>query len=273
VLADSNVFKPLKLKNSTFNQPLDRAKWRNVAVAHDDKGNPITGLARTYPELAAAGLWTTPTDLVNIGNDIMLSYLHDEGKILSQKSAREMLHKQHEHQSKQHEHQSMGIGFILETNESDELSGFFHDGANYGFKSFFACIPKNKQCVAAMTNSDNGFLLVREIIQRVSEIYKWGIFKPQIKKIAELSKARLACFVGTYAIKDITFTVKLSADELHLEMIESVSKDPIEMFPESTSKFFNMMGDEFEFNFAESKPNATLLIINNHFKAARIASD
>ena len=58
-----NVLMPLGMTDSTFQQPLPAALAANAASGHTAAGVPISGRWHVYPEVAAAGLWTTAADL------------------------------------------------------------------------------------------------------------------------------------------------------------------------------------------------------------------
>lgn len=57
------VFKPLGMADSIYEQPLPSNRRGAAASGHDANGKLVPGRYHTYPEMAAAGLWTTPTDL------------------------------------------------------------------------------------------------------------------------------------------------------------------------------------------------------------------
>ena len=76
-----------------------------------------------YPEIAAAGLWTTPTDLAKFAIEIALSRQGKSNKVLSQKTTEEMLTPQSK---------NFGIGFALNKNHPGE---FGHNGADEGFQA------------------------------------------------------------------------------------------------------------------------------------------
>ena len=57
------VFDDLEMSDSTYEQPLPRELWHQAASGHRTGGAPVAGRWHVYPEMAAAGLWTTPTDL------------------------------------------------------------------------------------------------------------------------------------------------------------------------------------------------------------------
>ena len=84
------VAEPLGLKRTGYFQPLDGDKLSNAAFGGRlaEKEDPANGY-HYYPEHAAAGLWTTPTELVKIG--IALSRSYRRGGLLKKKTARRML--------------------------------------------------------------------------------------------------------------------------------------------------------------------------------------
>ena len=64
VLMRELVLQPAGMTRSTYDQPLPAARAAEAARAHRRDGTVIPGGWHTYPEMAAAGLWTTPTDLL-----------------------------------------------------------------------------------------------------------------------------------------------------------------------------------------------------------------
>src|SRR3989442_4446674 len=62
-LAREWVLNPIEMTNSTYEQPLPAARQKQAARAHDRNGARMGDPWHVYPEHAAAGLWTTPTDL------------------------------------------------------------------------------------------------------------------------------------------------------------------------------------------------------------------
>jgi CubicO group peptidase (beta-lactamase class C family) len=64
------VLDPLDMKHSTYEQPLPESWARSAATAHPSKNRPVDGKWHVYPEMAAAGLWTTPSDLARAGAEL-----------------------------------------------------------------------------------------------------------------------------------------------------------------------------------------------------------
>jgi len=57
------VLSPIGMNPSTYEQPLPEGLHRNAAIGHRGNGEKVEGNWHTYPEMAAAGLWATPSDL------------------------------------------------------------------------------------------------------------------------------------------------------------------------------------------------------------------
>lgn len=157
------VLEPLGMTNSTFEQPLSPALDRTAARGHDDKGRSMGSKWRVYPELAAAGLWTTPTDLAKFALEVQRSAQGRSNRVLSRTLVQEMLN-------------PVGIG--------DFAVGFMIERRGQGWYmrhgggvSGFACLlHAHKACgygLVAMTNASNGHTLIEEVLGRVERAYGW----------------------------------------------------------------------------------------------------
>jgi tetratricopeptide (TPR) repeat protein len=114
-----------------------------------------------YPEMAAAGLWTTPTDLAKFAIEIALSKQGKSNKVLTQATVKEMLTPQIE---------SVGLGFFL---DKDRPGDFGHDGSDEGFQALLVMNADTGDGYAAMANSDFGVLVATEYLQSVAKEYAW----------------------------------------------------------------------------------------------------
>jgi CubicO group peptidase (beta-lactamase class C family) len=164
---DEMVLLKVGMKSSAYSQPLAENRRRYAATGHDQKGVAIPGKYHTYPELAAAGLWTTPTDLCKFAIEIQNAFAGKSKKLLTQKTAKEMLTVQSGH---------VGLGPFLE-GEGDSLR-FGHGGSNAGFQSILMATAAHGQAVAVMTNGDGGSELADEIQKAVALEYHW----PEVPK-------------------------------------------------------------------------------------------
>jgi CubicO group peptidase (beta-lactamase class C family) len=62
-LMDALVLRPAGMTRSTYAQPLPAGRAGEAATGYFANGQPLPGGRYAYPELAPAGLWTTPSDL------------------------------------------------------------------------------------------------------------------------------------------------------------------------------------------------------------------
>ena len=86
-------------------------------------GSPVHGRWHIYPEMAAAGLWTTPTDLAKFAIEIALSKNGKSNRVLSETMTRQMLTPVID---------EVALGFFL---DKDNPGQFGHNGADYGFQA------------------------------------------------------------------------------------------------------------------------------------------
>ena len=77
------VLKPLGMNESTFEQPLPEDRAKLTATGHTMDRKPVKGRWHIYPEMAAAGLWTTPSDLVRFAIGVEEAVRGRSGKTLS----------------------------------------------------------------------------------------------------------------------------------------------------------------------------------------------
>jgi CubicO group peptidase (beta-lactamase class C family) len=69
-LLHDTVLAPIGMTRSTYQQPLPASLRDNAATPYRSDGKPVDGGAHTYPEMAAAGLWTTPTDIAKYALEV-----------------------------------------------------------------------------------------------------------------------------------------------------------------------------------------------------------
>ena len=132
------VAEPLGLKRTGFFQPLDEELIGNAAFGGRlaEKEDPAHGY-HYYPEHAAAGLWTTPTELTKIGLALSRSY-RGEGDLLRQETARRMLTP------------VMDRCGLCVYNLRGDIGE--HDGWNEGFLTEWLFSLRDDLCVASMFN-------------------------------------------------------------------------------------------------------------------------
>ena len=146
------VLQPHHMIHSTFQQPVPEQLRHLIAMPYDKDGNAIAGGPHTFPEMAVAGLWTTPSDLALFALAVQDAFAGKPGAILSSSTAREMLEP------------VLGfyaLGFSIAGNGPNRY--FSHPGANPGFLAFFFAYEKGDG-VVLMANSQCSKALMLEII-------------------------------------------------------------------------------------------------------------
>ena len=156
------VLGPVGMTNSTYEQPLPATADQGAARAHDKDGKAMDAKWHVYPEQAAAGLWTTPTDLAKLGIEVQKA-LRGESKLLSRRTALEMVAPTGAGR--------FAIGFAIE--KRGEGWYFVHDGSNWGFRSDLAMHRLKGYGIVVMTNSDSGGQIISEIEARVAAAANW----------------------------------------------------------------------------------------------------
>ncbi len=180
------VLDPIGMTQSTFAQPLPGAlAGGNVAAAHDGQGAEIPGRWHTYPELAAAGLWTTPSDF---GRFLMA--LAGTGGGIDPAVAAEVT-------KPVVGDYGLGVGIL---SPDGELS-WMHSGGNAGYTCFGLVLPGRGDAIVVMTNSENGVRLYRDITQTASALYGWPSTAPEPRRRAVLEAGELEALVGRYVVE------------------------------------------------------------------------
>ena len=90
-LVEEIVLKPLGMTHSSFVQPLSAREAAMAATPYRWDGTPVPGGPHTYPELAAAGLWTTPTDVARFAVALQSAWAGRDTSVLSQSTTMQML--------------------------------------------------------------------------------------------------------------------------------------------------------------------------------------
>ena len=159
----ATVLAPLQMTSSTFEQPLPDAMVARASRAHSREGLARPAPWHVYPEQAAAGLWTTPTDLAKFAIEVQRAMKGPRGAVLTQASAREMT-------------TPVGVGPFgvgLTVDKRGEGWYFSHGGSNWGFQCMVIAHVRKGYGVAVMTNADSGGQVVAEMVARVASAYGW----------------------------------------------------------------------------------------------------
>lgn len=202
-IAKETVLGPLNMTNSTYSQPLP-VDWRKkAATGYRASGAEVDGKIHIYPEMAAAGLWTTPSDLAKFGIEMQLSLAGRSNKVLSKQSVDAMTTGVLD---------DVGLGFFIEKHGNALYFG--HGGADEGFRAELVLSRDKGYGVAVMVNSDNGQIL-REVIRSVAVEYGWEEFLPKPYELITLEATKLQPYVGRYQVNpDRVLTMKNEGSKL-----------------------------------------------------------
>jgi CubicO group peptidase (beta-lactamase class C family) len=208
------VLDPIGMTNSSYEQPLPDALRPQAAAAHKQSGEPIAGRFHIYPEQAAAGLWTTPTDLLKWAISIAGSRDREGRGILSRSMAQQMLTAQKG---------PFGLGPSL----GGKGKGFHfgHGGSNEGFKCELIYFPATGQGAAVMTNGDLGSSLIEEVLYAIAAEYGWPDYHPREITPLAMDSTALEPYLGRYAVTGQPF-------EIEIEMTREGAK----LFAEATGQ-------------------------------------
>ncbi|HEK9099961.1 TPA: beta-lactamase family protein [Bacillus pseudomycoides] len=147
LLLQKFIFKPLHMNNSTLDFPKQTITNNRFACGHDRNGHVVDGKYPSYPYSAAAGVWSTPTDLAALVIEIIQSLQGNSKLGLSSKITEEMI-------SPQGCSRWTGLGVFLDNpNEEIEISSL---GWGVGFQCMMVAYPYRGTGAVIMTNSDLG---------------------------------------------------------------------------------------------------------------------
>ena len=222
----NNVLEPLGMVRSFYTQPPPLNKMALLATGYREDGMEIKGKFHIYPEMAAAGLWTNPTDLSSFIIEMQTAYKGKSDKVLSKNMAHLML-------TPYLDNTNAGLGVFIE--KKGDRAYFGHGGANEGFRGQYYGSLDGGDGVVVMVNSDNG-QIINEIINSVSKIYGWkNFYQPALKTIVQAPVDTLDKYIGEYVMNDITLSIKRSGN--HLYLFQNGNKG-LQIFFTSNTNFF-----------------------------------
>jgi len=223
-IAQETVLGPLGMTSSTYSQPLPAETRKNAASGHRGNGKTVEGKIHIYPEMAAAGLWTTPTDLGKFAIEVQLSLAGKSNKVLSKEMTTKMV--------TPFISDNVGMGFFIE--KHGQATYFGHGGADEGFRAQLLAHLDKGYGAAVMVNSDNGEIM-NEIIRAIAKEYQWEDYLPQPLETVSVDPARLDDYTGRFLVNpDRVLTVTKENGRLYAEPTLSPK---VELFALSENEF------------------------------------
>jgi CubicO group peptidase (beta-lactamase class C family) len=191
------ILKPLNMQSSYYLQDSLKNNKQLLATGYDH-GTEVPGKYTILPLQAAAGLWTTPSDLCNFICELQLAYNGKSRKILKQEMAKKMLTPYID---------KVGLGVFIRSDGNEKY--FEHSGRAMGFGCQYWASVEGGNGVVILTNSTNAASLIDEIAHSVAKVYNWKGFsyEPVMKNEITLPETVLAKYTGTYLFDSLLVTI------------------------------------------------------------------
>lgn len=263
----TKVLEPIGMTSSSYEQTFTLDRLKLAASGYDAQGRVIPGKRFKYPEMAAAGLWTTPTDLAKFAIEVELSARGKSNKVLSKETAALMLKPQIPIGGSQ----EMALGLFLELNGAEVYFG--HGGEDVGFIARLIAHRDGGYGAAIMTNSDGkADPLINEILRSIAAEYGWKDYLPLPLEAITLEAGALEPLPGRYRTgTDAILTVSLKGGSVYGKETEG---EEFELVPISAREFARRDAT-VRYVFGEaaggSAMNVTLVFPTRKLAAERVA--
>ncbi|MEM7023885.1 MAG: serine hydrolase [Pseudomonadota bacterium] len=261
-LMSTVLLEPLGMDRSTFALHLSESMAGSATKAHGSDGEPLAGGWHVYPESAAAGLWTTPSDIARLVIALQGGLGESGEPILSRGAVREMLHVQGDGPT--------GLGVFIEGD--GDATRFGHGGANEGFRSEMVGYAEGGWGAVVMTNGANGGALISEILNGIAATYGWPGYLAEQRVVAEVDAATLETHRGTYHFAPLPIAplaIRLVDRRL---MAQWDGGQALELLPESDTAFF-LAGAPIEVRFVQGEDGATTHLILRMEDGTEVAAE
>lgn len=236
-IMEDRVLSPLGMSSSTFENPLPQRYHARAAAGYYTDGSVVAGNWHVYPEMAAAGLWTTPSELLLWANAIQEVQQSQEDGFLKVGTVTEMLRP---------DDNDMGLGpYVVE-------DYFGHGGADEGFRAELMVWKDMPIAVAVMSNSDAGSTIIWEMLLSIAAAYDLPGITPRTRTFAAQTPEALARFAGQYRLGDGSDGSIVVKDDGLTFSSDFFSTGSVYLLPESDHTFFNKQsGTYYEFLLEE----------------------
>jgi CubicO group peptidase (beta-lactamase class C family) len=232
----NNVLNPMGMSNSFYTQPPPADKENLLATGYYNDGATVKGKYHIYPEQAAAGLWTNPTDLAKYIIETQLSLQGKSNKVLSPETTRLRL--------TPYIDSSAALGVFIIKKGTEKY--FNHDGSDEGFVAAYFGSMENGNGAVVMANSDNWSIL-SEVINSLAAVYNWkDFYTPKIKKVVTVNNETLKSYTGNYKLYRNTFNITMGKEGLVMWM-DNKTKHKIYFTSDTDFFMLEMAGSEIRF--------------------------
>src|SRR2546423_872850 len=185
------VLAPIGMTRSSYEQPLPPEMAATTATGHYGDRTTVKGRWHVYPEMAAAGLWTTPTDLARFAIEVQQAYAGKSSRVISPTMARPML-------TQQKDQDGLGVFLI----GAGHALLFTHNGRDEGFDAALTASAETGQGLAIMINANDNSRMGQRIMNFVANKYHWSAATGYVAPVAvAISPALLESYAGRYELQ------------------------------------------------------------------------
>lgn len=237
---EQNVLKPIDMSDSTFEAPLSPEWTGRSATAYAENGTTATPPAKFYePNLAAGGLWTTPTDLAKFLIELQREYAGTSHRVLNQATAKLMMTAVSGPPAMR-----FGLGILVGGSRQSPFIRF--EGSALFQDDMVAYLGGSRDGIVVMTSGGDGGQLMGDVIRSAATVYDLPDFRSIEHVVVDVSPQVLGSYVGTYSF------VKVTMQGHHLMAEIPVGSSPQRLYPESETRFFVLNGPQ-ELSFDRDK--------------------
>ena len=242
----AHVLAPLGMNHSFYDQPVPENKMAEVATGYTQMkdGKALEGKVPLMPQQAAAGLWTTASDLAKFVIQLQLGLKGDEKSLISRQIAEWM--------TTSYTSDNTTLGLFLE--ERTGQTYFRHAAGNPGFMGKIMGSLDGGNGVVVLANSDAHAELLDEVMQAVGEVYQWPGFERfvpmETKTGKSISPQILTQYSGVYRLDNAIALVEKKGETARLWVRGSAT----DMHFDTDSTFFDVEGSKMStFYYRQNK--------------------
>ena len=193
------VLRPIGMTSSSFEQPPLPARAALTATGYYADRRPVRGHWHVYPEMAAAGLWTTPTDLARFAIEIQQTLAGHGHGVISPAMARQYLTPQKD---------QSGLGIVVQ--DTGSRLSFSHGGRDEGFDAQLVAFATTGQGAVIMINANDNSRFFGRVLDFIGRMYAWPALGPPrsapaaiaASRAVPIDSARLASYSGWYEFRE-----------------------------------------------------------------------
>ena len=156
------VLNPFGMTNSSFQQPPPAGIATAAATGYKSDGTALTGKYHIYPEMAAAGLWTTPSDLARFAIGVQQSLAGITNPVISPGTTRLMLTARKD---------GDGLGVFIKGD--GKTLQFSHNGRDAGFDALLVAGAETGKGAVIMINANDDSGVAPKMMAAIAKQYHW----------------------------------------------------------------------------------------------------